>query len=66
VSNPFNRLDEPTRRAFMANMAKAAFGLSIVPVLGQGLLTALSGPCDFEPGLGSKVSIWLMPPPMYR
>jgi len=33
-------MDEPTRRAFMANMAKAAFGLSIVPVLGQGLLSA--------------------------
>ena len=40
MSNPFNRLDEPTRRAFMANMAKAAFGLSIMPVLGQGLLSA--------------------------
>ena len=38
--NPFNRMDEPTRRAFMANMAKAAFGLSIVPVFGQGLLSA--------------------------
>lgn len=40
MNNPFNRFDEPTRRAFMANMAKAAFGLSIVPVLGQGLLSA--------------------------
>lgn len=43
MSNPFNRLDEPTRRAFMANLAKAAFGLSLVPSLGSlgsGLLSA--------------------------
>lgn len=41
MSNPFNRMDEPTRRAFMATMAKAAFGLSLVPALGQfGQLSA--------------------------
>jgi hypothetical protein len=40
VSNPFNRLDEPSRRAFMATMAKAAFGLSILPAFGHGLLSA--------------------------
>jgi len=40
VNNPANRMDEPSRRAFMATMAKAAFGLSLVPVLGHGLLQA--------------------------
>lgn len=51
MSNPFNRFDEPTRRAFMANMAKAAFGLSIVPVLGQGLLSAA------DPAKGSTAAL---------
>jgi hypothetical protein len=40
VSNPFNRLDEPTRRAVLAGMAKAAFGLTILPAFGSTLLSA--------------------------
>jgi hypothetical protein len=40
MKNLFNRLDEPSRRQFMATAAKAAFGLSIVPIFGQGMLSA--------------------------
>ncbi len=40
MSNPANRLDEPSRRAFMATMAKAAFGVSLVPLFANGLLMA--------------------------
>ena len=40
MSNPFNRLDEQTRRNFMATAAKAAFGLSLVPAFGGAFLGA--------------------------
>ena len=35
-----NRLDELSRRRFMASVAKTAFGVSLVPLFGQGLLEA--------------------------
>ncbi len=35
MSNPANRLDEPTRRAVLTGLAKAAFGLSILPLAGS-------------------------------
>ncbi len=35
MSNPANRLDEPNRRAVLAGLAKAAFGLSILPLAGS-------------------------------
>ena len=40
MNNLANRMDEPSRRAFMATVAKAAFGLSLVPMLGEGLMYA--------------------------
>ena len=38
MHNFAKRLNEPTRRAFMAQAAKAAFGLSLVPLFSQGLV----------------------------
>jgi hypothetical protein len=54
MKNPFNRLDELSRRQVMATAAKAAFGLSIVPVLGSGILSAATPKSEMTSAMRKK------------
>ncbi len=44
MQNPYNRLDELSRRHLMATVAKAAFGLSIIPVFGGSNILSAATP----------------------